>query len=691
MRGDLILRGAVRRIEGPLLYVRRSANVGLNEAVQIIDRENHQRVGRIAALDEDTMIIEVLESTTGLGLDDTQIRLRAEPLVFAVGPGLLGRVFDSVGRPVDGGPPVPADRRMRIDGLAINPSARALPRDFIETTVSTIDLMNSLVRGQKLPLFSCGGLPHDKMATEIAQRARLRGGEAGQFAIVFVGIGVPHDTAEAFRSAMESSGALEHTVMFLNRADEPSTQRLLTPRYALTAAEYLAFVEGRHVLVILTDMTNYCEAMREVSASHGEIPSRKGYPGYMYSDLATLYERAGCIKGLPGTVTQLPILTMPGDDIGHPIPDLTGYITEGQIVLGRELDRKGVYPPVSVLPSLSRLMDNGTGEGYTHKDHPNLAHQLFAAYARATRVRVLASVMGQEGLSDTDKRYLHFGDIFESELVNQAGARSLEESMDIAWRLLRVLPEAELARLSDEQIERYIREETEVARRTPGHADAQRLPGAQGRAAARAGGLRIPGREADDRRPGDAAPARGIPEIAGGLSRSPRRLHRVARARHRPSWPGGSHGLSGASPPAMGLPARISPLPRGGTDRPALPGDGLETRRPGGDAVTGGRGLPGTVHGPDAPGGRHGGALGQPVSPDRRIHPDRAAREGTGERPAARDRREHPVHGGTARGRGPGGGAAGPVCRSIRVKSRARHGRTRQRAAGEPRSPQHVE
>jgi V/A-type H+-transporting ATPase subunit B len=370
MRGDLTLRGAVRRIEGPLLYVRRSASVGLNEAVQIIDKDGHQRVGRIAALDEDKMVIEVLESTTGLGLDDTLIRLRAEPLVFAVGPGLMGRIFDSVGRPLDGGPPVPARRRMRIDGLAINPTARALPRDFIETTVSTIDLMNSLVRGQKLPLFSCGGLPHDRMATEIAQRARLRGGAAGEFAIVFVGIGVPHDTAEAFRSAMESSGALEHTVMFLNRADEPSTQRLLTPRYALTAAEYLAFDEGRHVLVIITDMTNYCEALREVSASHGEIPSRKGYPGYMYSDLATLYERAGCIKGLQGTVTQLPILTMPGDDIGHPIPDLTGYITEGQIVLGRDLDRKGVYPPVSVLPSLSRLMDNGTGEGYTHKDHP---------------------------------------------------------------------------------------------------------------------------------------------------------------------------------------------------------------------------------------------------------------------------------------------------------------------------------
>ena len=380
--------------------------------------------------------------------------------MFPVGSGLLGRIFDSVGRPIDGGPPVPVEHRMRIDGLAINPSARALPRDFIETSVSTIDLMNSFVRGQKLPLFSGGGLSHDRIAIDIARHARLRGQGAESFAIVFVGIGVPHDTAEAFRVAMQSSGALEYTAMFLNLADQPSTQRLLTPRYALTAAEHLAFNEGRHVLVILTDMTNYCEALREVSASHGEIPSRKGYPGYMYSDLATIYERAGCIKGLPGTVTQLPILTMPGDDIGHPIPDLTGYITEGQVVLDRELSRKGIYPPVAVLPSLSRLMDNGVGAGFTHRDHPNLAHQLFASYARATRIRVLASVMGTEGLSETDKHYLEFGDRFEQELVNQPGPRTLEDSMGIGWQLLRLLPSTELARLDDAQIARYIAEES---------------------------------------------------------------------------------------------------------------------------------------------------------------------------------------------------------------------------------------
>jgi V/A-type H+-transporting ATPase subunit B len=456
MRADVILSAAARRLEGPLLFAERAVDVSLNEAVEVIGGDGRARVGRVAALDEERMVIEVLESTTGLGLGDTRLRILHRPLVMGVGPDLPGRVFNSVGEPIDGGPPVPAVRRMRVDGLAINPAARALPRDFIETSISTIDLMNSLVRGQKLPLFSCGGLPHDRLATQIAQRARLRGDASGEFCVVFVGIGIPYDIAQAFRAAMEESGALAHTVMFLNHADDPSTQRLLTPRFALTAAEYLAFVEGRHVLVVMTDMTNYCEALREVSASHGEIPSRKGYPGYMYSDLASLFERAGCIRGLAGTLTQLPILTMPGDDIGHPIPDLTGYITEGQIVLGRELDRKGVYPPVEVLPSLSRLMDSGTGKGYTHPDHPALAHQLFASYARATRVRVLASVMGSEGLPETDRRFLAFGDAFEQRLVCQDGPRTLEESMALGWELLRSLPGSELTRLSSAQLAAYI-------------------------------------------------------------------------------------------------------------------------------------------------------------------------------------------------------------------------------------------
>ncbi|HUN27294.1 MAG TPA: V-type ATP synthase subunit B [Steroidobacteraceae bacterium] len=455
MRPELTVEHCVERIEGPLLYLARKAEIGLNSTVEVLDAERRSRIGRVAALDAGAMVVEVLDSTSGLGLEDTRIRLWNEPLLLGVGPGMLGRTFDSVGRPIDGGGPIPAMRRMRIDGLAINPAARALPRDFIETGVSAIDLLNSLVRGQKLPLFSGAGLPHDRLATQIALHARLRK-SAEAFAIVFVGIGIAHDTAEAFREALAASAALEHTVMFLNLADEPATQRLLTPRYALTAAEYLAFVEGRHVLCVLTDMTNYCEALREVSASHGELPSRKGYPGYMYSDLASLYERAGCLRGLPGTLTQLPILSMPGDDIGHPIADLTGYITEGQIVLDRDLDRRGIYPPIRVLPSLSRLMNSGIGAGYTDEDHPALASQLFAAYARATHVRILASVMGEDSLPEIDRRFLAFGQAFEEKLVRQEHGRTLEESMAIGWELLRQLPVLELTRLTPRQIAAHL-------------------------------------------------------------------------------------------------------------------------------------------------------------------------------------------------------------------------------------------
>lgn len=467
MRASVVAAGAVRRIDGPLLFVERTVNAGLNTAIGVIGADGRERVGRVAAVDERSLVVEVLESTSGLGLDDTRLRIHGEPLTFGVGPGLLGRVFDSIGRPLDGGPPVPAVERRRIDGGVINPADRALPHDFIETGVTSIDLLNSLVRGQKLPLFSGGGLPHDRLVTEIATRARLRGESAGRFAVVFAGIGVSHDVAESFRAAMEDSGALGRTTMFLNLADEPSSQRLLTPRFALTAAEYLAFDEGRHVLVVMTDMTNYCEALREVSASHGEIPSRKGYPGYMYSDLASLYERAGRRRDRPGTLTQLPVLTMPADDIGHPIPDLTGYITEGQIVLDRELDRRGVHPPVKVLPSLSRLMSSGTGREYTHADHPALANQLFAAYARATRMRVLASVMGAEALGDADRRFLEFGDSFEREVIAQTAARTLEESMALGWKVLAQLPRGELTRLSRAQIEAHLGPE-----RAPGNRDA---------------------------------------------------------------------------------------------------------------------------------------------------------------------------------------------------------------------------
>jgi V/A-type H+-transporting ATPase subunit B len=460
---DLSVHDTATRIDGPLLFLRRNVDVGLGDAVEVsmAGDDARPRHGRVTALDDDTIVVEVLEDTQGLALAGLTMRLRGEPLQLAVGPGLLGRVFDGMGRPADGGPPVAARHWRRIDARAVNPAERVLPRDFIETGVSAIDLTTSLIRGQKLPVFSSGGLPHDRLAIEIARHARLRtaGGDdggGGEFAIVFVGIGVSYDAAEGFRRAMQESGALGHTAMFLNLASEPSPQRLLTPRVALTAAEYLAYDEGRHVLVVLTDMTNYCEALREVSARHGEIPSRKGYPGYMYSDLATIYERAGSARGARGTVTQLPILTMPADDISHPIPDLTGYITEGQVVLDRALDHQGIYPPIAVLPSLSRLFDQGTGEGYTDADHPALAQQLFASYAKGVRVRVLASVVGADGLTEVDRRHLAFAGRFERELVAQSDARTLDGSMAIGWRLLAALPRAELARLSDAQIERHV-------------------------------------------------------------------------------------------------------------------------------------------------------------------------------------------------------------------------------------------
>jgi len=458
MYARLIGEDIAERVDGPLLFLRRTVDVGLNDAVEVESAEGGVRLGRIAALDQDMVTVEMLDDTAGLKLDGTRVRFFGQPLRFHVGPGLLGRVFDGIGEPLDGGPPLAAERAYRVDGLPMKPSAREAPSEFLETGFTAIDLMNSLVRGQKLPLFSGGGLPHDRIAVDIACNARIRAaqGAADEFAIVFAGIGIPHASAEFFREEMEKSGALARTVLFLNLASDSSAQRLLTPRFALTAAEYMAFEEGKHVLVILTDITNYCEALREVSASRGEVPSRKGYPGYMYSDLATLYERAGRIQGLPGSVTQVPILSMPNDDITHPIPDLTGYITEGQIVLDRELHRRDLYPPIRVLPSLSRLMKDGTGAGLTHVDHPALAAQLYAAYAQAQQTRILASVVGEEGLSETDRTYLAFGERFEREVVAQPDRRDIEQSMDAGWRALRGLPRNELARLSDEQIRNHL-------------------------------------------------------------------------------------------------------------------------------------------------------------------------------------------------------------------------------------------
>jgi len=457
VRPSVTLRDAAVRLDGPLLFLERALEVGLHDAVRVAGDDGRTRLGRVVAIDERHVTVELLDSSAGLGLAGTVVHFPGAPLRFGVGPGMLGRVFNGIGEPVDGGPAIRLRRELPIDGRAVNPASRATPRDFIETGITAIDLMNSLVRGQKLPIFSGGGLPHDRMAAHVARAARLRGAGASEFAIVFAGIGLPYDSAEYFRRSLEESGALERSALFLNHASDSSTQRLLTPRFALTAAEYLAFEEGRHVLVILTDMTNYCEALREVAGAKGEVPGRKAYPGYLYSDLATLYERAGCVRGAPGTLTQLPILTMPNDDIGHPIPDLSGYITEGQVVLSRSLDREGVYPPVAVLPSLSRLMKDGVGEGYTVADHPALAAQLYAAQARAAQARVLASVVGEDGLSETDRRYLAFGTRFERGVVGQAAPRTLEESMQAGWDALAALPAAELTRLSDAQIERHLK------------------------------------------------------------------------------------------------------------------------------------------------------------------------------------------------------------------------------------------
>lgn len=445
-------------IQGPLIFVRNTQGVGLYERVEVLAAHGDVRLGRVVFIADDKVIVEVFQGTEGLSLGEARVKFLSEPIRLNVGPAMLGRVFNGVGVPIDGGPVIVAKKRLRIDGNAINPVRREVPRDFIETGVSAIDAMNSLVRGQKLPIFSGSGLSHDRLASNIARFSRLRGNQAAEFAVVFAAIGVTFDTAEHFRRQMDEFGAMQRIALFLNLARDPSSERLLTPRVALTAAEYLAYEEGRHVLVILTDMTNYCEALREVSSSHGEVPSRKGYPGYMYSDLASIYERAGRIFERPGSITQIPILSMPNDDITHPIPDLSGYITEGQIVLDRDLDRRGVFPPIKLLPCLSRLMNHGIGKDMTHVDHPAFAQQLYSSYAQAHHLRLLASVVGEEGLSAADRQLLRFGDRMDDVFIRQDDhRRTLEETFDIGWMLLSELPDETLVRLSDTQIEDHIK------------------------------------------------------------------------------------------------------------------------------------------------------------------------------------------------------------------------------------------
>jgi V/A-type H+-transporting ATPase subunit B len=458
------------RIDGPMVVVNRVRDVGYDETVEILDAAGRPRLGRVLDISDTAAVVQVLEGTTGLSNETTRARFLGHSFKLPVSRRMLGRIFDGLGRPVDGGPAALSADLRDINGLPMNPYSRRYPREFIQTGVSAIDGLNSLVRGQKLPIFSGNGLPHDRMAAQIVRQARLLE-EKVEFSIIFAAMGVKHDVAEFFIRNFENSGVLSRVTMFLSLADAPSVERLLTPRAASTLAEYLAFDCGQHVLVLLTDMTNYCESLREVGTARGEIPGRKGYPGYLYSDLASLYERAGRIEGSPGSITQMAILTMPSDDISHPVPDLTGYITEGQIVLDRELNQRGVYPPVASLMSLSRIMKDGVGKGYTRDDHPKLASQLFACYARVRQVRGLADVIGEEELGVLDKKYLEFGNAFEHRFIGQGEYenRAVLETLDLGWEILSLLPRDELHRVSDDLLDKYYPVKPEVQ---PAAADA---------------------------------------------------------------------------------------------------------------------------------------------------------------------------------------------------------------------------
>src|SRR5574342_141283 len=441
----------VGRIEGPILVVEGAANVSYDEVVEIQDSTGRLRRGRVLEVGENAAVIQVFSGSTGLSIDGTRVRFLGSTLHMPVTEEMLGRIFDGLGTPIDGGPQPLTDHYADVNGQPINPTARVYPRDYIQTGISTIDGLNTLLRGQKLPIFSGAGMPHDQLAAQIVRQATL-GKQAGalaeteaeQFSIVLAAMGVKNDVADYFRRSFTESGALTRVAMFLNLADDPPVERIVTPRAALTLAEYLAYERDMHVLVVLTDMTNYGEALRQISNVRGEVPSRKGYPGYLYSDLASMYERTGRIRTSEGSITQIPILTMPNDDITHPVPDLTGYITEGQITLGRDLDHQGIYPPIAVLPSLSRLMKDGIGEGHTRADHPHLGAQLYAAYAHMQDVRALASVIGEEELGTVDQKYLQFGRAFEREFVNQGlnETRTIERTLEIGWKLLSIGPSA---------------------------------------------------------------------------------------------------------------------------------------------------------------------------------------------------------------------------------------------------------
>lgn len=446
----------VSKIYGPIVVVENVADVGYDELVEVKTQDSEVRLGKVIELTKNAVIVQVFEGTTGLSLSETRTRFLGRALEVPVSTEMLGRVMNSFGDPIDGHPRFFSEDKRNVNGAPLNPVAREYPRDFIQTGISAIDCLCSLVKGQKLPIFSGPGLPHNELAAQIVRQAQIREGPE-EFFIVFVAMGLEHDEAAFFRRSFEDSGAIKNVAMFLNLAEDPPVERLVTPRTGLTLAEYLAFEHDAHVLVLLTDMTNYCEALREVSASLEEVPSRKGYPGYMYSDLASVYERAGRIMNKKGSITQVPILSMPNDDITHPIPDLTGYITEGQIVLSRNMDKQSIYPPINVSTSLSRLMKDGIGKGHTRDDHSDVASQLYAAYAQFKSVKSLAAIIGEEGLVSRDRDYLHFGERLEKELISQGRNenREIEQTLKIAWGTLASLPEEELTRIHPEILEKY--------------------------------------------------------------------------------------------------------------------------------------------------------------------------------------------------------------------------------------------
>lgn len=447
----------LKEISGSLIVLDGVENASYEEVVDIKLGDGNYRKGRIVEIQGERVVVQVFEGTNSISLSNTSVKLQGHPMEISLSPEILGRVFSGSGEPIDNLGRVFPHKKMNINGTPINPISRVYPKNYINTGISAIDVLSTLIRGQKLPIFSGSGMKHNELAVQIARQAKIDDDGKDNLAIVFAAMGVKNDVAEYFRRKFDETGVTQRVVMYLNLSNDPVIERILTPRCALTTAEYLAFELGMHVLVIMTDMTSYAEALREFSSSKGEIPGRKGYPGYLYSDFASLYERAGMVKGKSGSITQIPILTMPNDDITHPVPDLTGYITEGQIVLDRAMDRKGNYPPISVLPSLSRLMKDGIGEGYTRPDHPELANQLFAAYAKVQDSRALASVIGEDDLSATDKLYMKFGKAFENEFICQGfnENRTIEQSLDLGWKFLSILPRTELDRVSGETLDKY--------------------------------------------------------------------------------------------------------------------------------------------------------------------------------------------------------------------------------------------